>query len=248
MEKIIGVVSGKGGVGKTTFVANVGLSLIELEKDVVVVDVDLSTSNLGLQLGFYQFPMGLQDVLEGSIPITNAIYTHPSGLKLIPASISLNYLNKVPTPYRLKSLLNDLRGLILVDSPPGLRDDSMLVLKASDEILVLTNPEIPAVTDALKVIKVAREMGKEPMGIVLNRVKDKYELKPKEIEGMCDIPVIGVIPEDKNVKKSLFEKTPVIKYRPSSPASLAFRKVAANLIGQEYFSPRFPRLRGWFGK
>ena len=246
MEKTIGVVSGKGGVGKTTFVANVGLSLLELERDVVVVDVDLSTSNLGLQLGFYQFPVGLQDVLEGDIPITSAIYTHPSGLKIIPASISLNYLNKVPTPYRLKSLLNDLRGLILIDSPPGLRDDSMLVLKASDEILVITNPEIPAVTDALKIIRVAREMGKEPMGIVLNRVKDRYELKPKEIEGMCDCPVIGTIPEDRNVKRSLFEKTPVIKYKPFSPASIAFRKIAANMVGQEYYSPRLLRLRRWF--
>jgi septum site-determining protein MinD len=246
MEKTIGIVSGKGGVGKTTFVANVGLSLTELEKDVVVVDADLSTSNLGLQLGFYQFPLGLHDVLEGNVPITSAIYTHPSGLKVIPASISLNYLSKVPTPYRLKSLLNDLRGLILIDSPPGLRDDSMLVLKASDDILVLTNPEIPAVTDALKVIKVAREMGKEPMGIVLNRIRDKYELKPKEIESMCDVPVIGIIPEDKNVKRSLFEKAPVIKHKPFSPASLAFRKIAANIIGQEHIQPRFPRLRGMF--
>jgi len=248
MEKIIGVISGKGGVGKTTFVANVGLALIELEKDVVVIDADLSTSNLGLQLGFYQFPLGLQDVLEGNIAITSAIYTHPSGLKIIPASISLNYLNKVPTPYRLKSLLNDLRGLVLVDSPPGLREDSMLVLKASDDILIVTNPEIPAVTDALKAIKIAREMGKEPMGIILNRAKDKYELSPKEIEGMCDVPVIGVIPEDKNVKKSLFEKTPLLKYRPFSPASIAFRKIASNLIGQEYYSPSFLRLRRWFGK
>ncbi len=247
MEKTIGIVSGKGGVGKTTFVTNVGLSLIEFEKDVIVVDADLSTSNLGLQLGFYQFPLGLQDVLEGNVPITNAIYTHPSGLKVIPASISLNYLNKVPTPYRLKSLLNDLRGLILIDSPPGLRDDGLLVLKASDEILVVTNPEIPAVTDALKVIKVAREMGKEPMGIVLNRVRDKYELKPKEIEGMCDVPVIGTVPEDKNVKRSMFEKSPIVKHKPYSPASLAFRKIAANMIGQEHIPPRFPRLKRIFG-
>jgi septum site-determining protein MinD len=248
MEKIIGVVSGKGGVGKTTLVSNVGLSLIELEKDVVVVDADLSTSNLGLQLGFYQFPLGLQDVLEGNIPITSAIYTHPSGLKVIPASISLNYLNKVPTPYRLKSLLSDLRGLILVDSPPGLRDDAMLVLKASDDILVITNPEIPAVTDALKVIKVSREMGKEPMGIVLNRVKHRYELKPKEIEAMCDVPVIGVVPEDHSVKRSTFEKLPSVKYRPYSPASVAFRKIAANLIGQEYCAPSLLRVRRLFSR
>ncbi len=246
MEKIIAVVSGKGGVGKTTFVSNVGTALTEMMKDVVVVDTDLTTSNLGLQLGFYQFPLGLQDALEGNIGIANAIYTHPSGLKVIPASISLTYLNKVPTPYRLKTILRDLRGLVIIDSPPGLRDDALFVLRAADDIIVITNPEIPAVTDALKVIKISREMGKEPLGIVINRVKHNYELRQDEIESMCDCPVIGKIPEDDTVKKSLFEKTPLVSYRPYSPAAIAFRKIAANLIGQEYKPPSFLFLRRIF--
>ena len=106
------------------------------------VDADLSTSNLGLQLGFYQFPLGLQDALDGNIGILNAIYTHPSGLRVVPASISLNFLNKNPTPYRLKSVLSDLNGIILIDSPPGLRGDALLVLKACDELVVVTNPAV----------------------------------------------------------------------------------------------------------
>lgn len=243
MEKIIGIVSGKGGVGKTTFVSNVGLALKSIGKDVVVVDADLSTANLGLQLGFYQFPLGIQDALEGNINIINAIYTHPSGLKVIPASISLSYLSKSPTPYRLKSLLSDLSGIILIDSPPGLREDAMLVLKAVDEIIVVTNPEIPAVTDALKVIKVARDMGKEPIGIIVNRVRDKYELSVQEIEDMCDLKVIGQIPEDKNVKKSLFEKNPVVSQKPHSSAAIAYNRIAHALIGQEYKVPRKHKIR-----
>ncbi len=243
MEKIIGIVSGKGGVGKTTFTANLGLAISRLGKDVVAVDADLSTSNLGLQLGFYQFPLGLQDALEGNIGILNAIYTHPSGLKVVPASISLNYLTKNPTPYRLKSVLSDLNGIILIDSPPGLREDALLVLKACDDLLIVTNPEIPAVTDALKVIKVAREMGKEPLGIVVNRVKDKFELSTDEIEEMCDLNVIGRVPEDREVKRSMFEKTPIVSLRPHSKASIEFNRVAAALIGAEYSPPgMFSRL------
>lgn len=247
MEKIIAVVSGKGGVGKTTFVANVGTALTEMTGNVVVVDTDLTTSNLGLQLGFYQFPLGLQDALEGSIGINNAIYTHPSGLKLVPASISLNYLNRVPSPYRLKSVLSDLAGLVMIDSPPGLRDDALFVLRSADDIVVVTNPEIPAVTDALKVIKVSRELGKEPLGIIVNRVKHSYELRQDEIESMCDAPVIGKIPEDDNIKRSMFEKTPVVSYRPYSPAAVAYRKIAASLVGKEYKPPRLLRLRRLFG-
>lgn len=243
MEKIIGIVSGKGGVGKTTFTANLGLAMTQLGKDVVAVDADLSTSNLGLQLGFYQFPLGLQDALEGNIGIINAIYTHPSGLKVIPASISLNYLTKNPTPYRLKSVLSDLNGIVLIDSPPGLRDDALLVLKACDELLVVTNPEIPAVTDALKVIKVAREMGKEPLGIVINKARDKFELTKEEIEEMCDLKVIGIVPEDRHVKRSMFEKTPIVHLKPHSRAAVELNKVAAALIGADYSPPRMAGMK-----
>ena len=243
MEKIIGVVSGKGGVGKTTFTANVGMALTGFGRDVVAVDADLSTSNLGLQLGFYQFPLGIQDALDGNIGILNAIYTHPSGLRVVPASVSLNYLTKNPTPYRLKSVLSDLSGIILIDSPPGLRDDALLVLKACDEIIIITNPEIPAVTDALKVIKVCREMGKEPLGIVVNRVRDKFELTTQEIEEMCDLSVIGRIPEDREVKRSMFEKTPVVSLKPHSKAAVEFKRIAAALIGEEYSPPGMLALR-----
>lgn len=243
MEKIIAVVSGKGGVGKTTFVSNIGLALAEFNKNTVVVDADLSTSNLGLQLGLYQFPLGLQDALEGSINISEAVYTHQSGLKVLPASISLNYLHKNPSPYRLKSLLSDLEGMIIIDSPPGLGKEVFLALKACTDVLVVTNPDIPAVTDALKVIRVARELKKEPMGIIVNRVKDSYELRIPEIEAMCEAPVIGTIPEDKAVKRSLFEKMPIMTYRPYSPASVAIRRIAANLIGENYRPPRFLKLR-----
>ncbi len=243
MEKIIAVVSGKGGVGKTTLVSNLGLALAEFNKNAVVVDADLSTANLGLQLGFYQFPMGLQDALEGNINVSDAVYTHQSGLKVLPASISLSYLHKNPSPYRLKSLLSDLEGIVIIDSPPGLGKEVFLTLKAATDVLVVTNPEIPAVTDALKVIRVARELKKEPMGIILNRTKDSYELRPHEIEAMCEAPVIGTIPEDKAVKRSLFEKMPVMTYKPYSPASVAIRKIAANIIGEDYKPPKLLKLR-----
>jgi septum site-determining protein MinD len=243
MEKIIGVVSGKGGVGKTTLTANIALSMAQFGRDVVAVDVDLSTSNLGLQLGFYQFPLGLQDALEGNIGILNAIYTHPSGLKVVPASVSLNYITKNPTPYRLKSVLSDLSGIILIDSPPGLRNDALLVLKACDDIVVVTNPEIPAVTDGLKVIKVAREMGKEPLGLIVNRVRDKFELTTEEIEEMCDLNVIGRVPEDRGVRQSLFEKTPIVNLKPNSRAAVEFKRIAAALVGEEYSPPRMLGLK-----
>ena len=100
-------------------------------------------------------------------------------------------------------------------------------------------------TDALKVIKVAREMGKEPLGIVINRARDKFELTTEEIEEMCDLNVIGKVPEDRHVKKSLFEKNPIVALKPKSKAAIELNKVAAALIGVEYNPPgRFSRIFG----
>ena len=89
MTRIIGVVSGKGGVGKTTMVANVGTALAKMGKDVIVLDANLTTPSLGMHLGLPLYPVTIHDVLKGRASIKDAIYVHDSGLKIIPAGISL---------------------------------------------------------------------------------------------------------------------------------------------------------------
>jgi septum site-determining protein MinD len=249
MKRIIGVVSGKGGVGKTTLVANVGLSLLDFNKDVVVLDADLSTSNLGLHLGIHQFPVDIQDVLEKRIDIMDALYIHPTGLKMIPASISLKYFNKSPEYYRLRSIFTNIGNLVLIDSPPGLEEGAYAVLKACDEALIVTNPDIPAITDSLKVVQIAKKMGKDITGIVFNRVrKESYEIRAEEMERACNIPVIGNIPEDSMIRKSISEKVPLVHYKPYSPASIAFKRIAANIAGLQYNPPKFLGMRRLFGR
>ncbi len=243
MEKAIAVVSGKGGVGKTTFSANTGLAMMSLGNEVTVLDGDLSNSNLGLQLGFFQFPIGLHDALAGNMPIEKAVYSHPSGLRVVPSSVSLGCTRQGTHPGRMKRLMSEIRGIVLVDCPPGIGQDVQAIMKACDDSIVITNPEIPAVTDALKVIQVAREVGREPIGIVLNRTGDKYELRPEEVEAMCGIKVLGCIPEDRAVKRSIFNRNPVLYEKPLSKSSLAFMEIAASLSGTEYSRPGMLMLR-----
>jgi MinD-like ATPase involved in chromosome partitioning or flagellar assembly len=87
MTRIIGVLSGKGGVGKTTLVANLGASLASVfNKDVIVVDCNVTTSHLGLYLGMYYYPISLNKVLNGQVNIDNAIYDYSIiGMRIIPA-------------------------------------------------------------------------------------------------------------------------------------------------------------------
>jgi septum site-determining protein MinD len=204
MERTVAVVSGKGGVGKTTFTANTGLALRELGHEVVLVDADLATSNLGLHLGLFQFPAGLQDALQGRIGIENVLYTHASGMRVIPSSISMAYMKSGPSPSRMRALLRGLRGFVLVDSPPGLGKEVAMVLKACAEAVVVTNPELPAVTDAMKACRMAEGMGVEVRGVVLNRAGGRYGLTREEVEDMCGQKVIGIVPEDRAMRRSVF--------------------------------------------
>ncbi|HDD46193.1 MAG TPA: septum site-determining protein MinD, partial [Candidatus Aenigmarchaeota archaeon] len=246
-NRVIGVVSGKGGVGKTTFVANVGLSLVEINNDVTVIDADISTSNLGMHLNLYQFPLGLQNVLDGDLDIFNATYMHPTGLKVIPTPLYIQNPRKSYSPNALKNLLENEAGIFIIDSPPGLNRNVDLVLKASNEVIVITTPDIASVTDAMKTVKLARDNGIKNINIAVNRVSGKYELTREEIESACDAEVIGEIPEDKAMKACLMYGTPIVLAKPYSKSSIAFRTIAAKIMGKEYQPPRFLFIKRLFG-
>lgn len=247
MNRIIGVVSGKGGVGKTVFVANVGLALTRMNQSVTTVDADMETSNLGLHLGLCQYPIGLQDALTRDISAEHAIYVHPTGLRVLPSSLSVRHSRNY-THHTLNRTLRELQGLILIDSPPGLGRRVSPILRACHEVIVITNPEIPAVTDAMKVIELARDLKKMNISIVLNRCTGKHELRPEEIQSLCGTSILGSIPEDRAVKRSLFHKTPIVGLSRYSPASLAFRSIASRLAGLPWSPPRMLRLRRFLSR
>lgn len=253
MTRIIGVISGKGGVGKTTIVANLGTILAsEFKKDVVIVDCNITTSHLALYLGMYYCPVTLNQVLKGEAKIEDAMYKyHISGLRVIPASLSLGDLKGADIA-KLKHSLKDLFGktdIILLDSAPGLGREAMATLQAADEVIFVNTPFVPSTMDIMKCHQVVNDMGIKPLGVVLNMVgKEKYELDKKEVEEIAEIPVISMIPMDKNVLKSLALKVPVYLFSPNSPASIEMKKLAANLIGKNYEPPNiFSSILRLFG-
>src|SRR3990172_11139534 len=90
MVRVIDVCSGKGGVGKTTLAANLGVALEKLGKKVVVIDFNFTTSHLSLYFDMYSCPVTLNNFLRNESTLEEAVYTHPSGLKVVPASLNLN--------------------------------------------------------------------------------------------------------------------------------------------------------------
>lgn len=247
MERgIIGVVSGKGGVGKTTTVLNLSAALMGFNKNVIAIDTDIKMTGLGLQLGMYYFPVTLNDILMGRGKLFEALYIHSSGLRVIPASL---YMEDVKI-HRFKEVLKDpfLEGYtVLVDAPPGLENNAKAILKACPELLIVTTPELPSVTDAMKIITLTEKMKSKPIGIILNMVKKgSDEIKKEEIESACGVPVLGEVPYDENIRKSIFHGTPGVLLDPYSPSSIAYKQIAAILIEENYEPPRFNRLKRLF--
>lgn len=254
MARIIGVVSGKGGVGKTVTSANLGSAMARyFDKRVIVVDTNITTPHLGIQLGMYPFDISLNDVLKSSKSIEEAIYEHDSsGMKTVLSSLVLGDMVNLDVNKVKKSIheLDEYADIILLDSAPGLGREGLLTLKTANELLIVVNPNIPSVTDAFKIIKIAKKNNKNIIGMIVNRVGEtKYELKPEKIEEIAQIPVIATIPEDKNIPKSIAKKTPIVMMDRKSPASKGFLSLCEEVLGEGYYPPRmnvFEKFMGFF--
>lgn len=237
MSRVIGILSGKGGIGKTTLTTNLGYALTELGKKVTLVDANLTTPHLGFHLGIQLAPKTLHDVLRGDIELRSATYTHPFGFKVVPGSISVNDLVNVDIG-NLKDVTEDLKGaadFVLLDCAPALGKEAIVGMQAVNEVLIVTNPDLPSVADALKTLKLAKGSDKKVLGAVVNRVKWRAEeLKNWEVEDILGVPVLVEVPEDRNVPKAIASKIPVLDFAPRSPASTEIRRLAHWMVGKEF--------------
>ncbi len=236
MGIIITIASGKGGVGKTTVVANLGVALAKLGKKVLLIDADVAMANLSLILGLQMSPITLHEVLTGESTIDDAIYDGPGNVELIPSGLSLENYKKVDSA-RLKSIISTLKDkydYILLDAAAGIEKNVQSALAAADHVLIVTTPDSPSVADALKTKIVAQKLGSKPIGIIINMIKkQKGEIEKKQLMKMMELPSYGEIPYDENVRQTFLEKKqePVILRNINSPASKSFEKISQKMTG-----------------
>src|SRR3989344_3148945 len=122
MSRVIALASGKGGVGKTTITANLGIALAQRGQRVLLIDADIAMANLSLILGMHSSPITLHDVLLGEASIQDAIYDGPAGIAFIPSGLSLESYRRVDSE-RLEQVVESIKDqfdFILLDAPAGI--------------------------------------------------------------------------------------------------------------------------------
>lgn len=248
MGRIIAVSSGKGGVGKTTMVANLATALAQMGKSVVAVDANLTTSNLGMHLGIPMYPKSIQDVMDGKANMRESIYHHSAGFKVMPADISYRK-QREPRKSELMNIIYNLAenaDYVLIDTAAGLGKEAKSAIEAADEMITVTNPEMTALTDALKLAKVAEAAGTRNLGMILNKVMgEDHEIGHQEASEFLRLPLLGKVSSSREVRESIARKHPVVIFKPGSKPSKQILAIAHKIAGNEYKPTLKERLLGW---
>src|SRR5512140_570196 len=239
--QVITITSGKGGVGKTTAVANIAVALAASGSRVVCIDGDIGLRNLDVVMGLEnRIVYDVVDVIEGRCKLRQAMIRdkHLPELHLIPAAQTRD--KNAVSPSDMVRLCNDLRpdvDYVLIDSPAGIERGFRNAIAAADRVLVVTNPEVSAVRDADRVIGILEAEEKRSTALIINRlnpvlVKQHDMLSPDDVLDLLGIPLIGVVPEDETVLVGSNRGTPVAQ-DPKSRAGQAFRNIARRINGEE---------------
>ncbi|MCP9773665.1 septum site-determining protein MinD [Synechococcus sp. Tobar12-5m-g] len=242
MSRTILICSGKGGVGKTTLTANLGIALARQGSSTAVLDADFGLRNLDLLLGLEnRIVYTAQEVLAESCRLEQALVRHKQepNLSLLPAGNPrmLEWL----TPddmQKIVGLLEDRFDFVLIDCPAGIEDGFKNAAAASKEAIVVTTPEVSAVRDADRVIGLLQTRAIEPIQLVLNRVRPRMManqemLAVSDVTDILALPLLGLVVEDEQVIVSTNRGEPLTLNGSRSPAGLAYNNVARRLRGEE---------------
>jgi len=234
--RVYAVASGKGGVGKTTTVANLGAVLAAGGHETVVVDADLGMGNLAGALGVDAGDgPTVHDVLAGQATAADAFRDGPVGLSVLPASDDLDDFGAA-NPSNLATLLGDIDAdLVLVDTSAGLSHDSVEPLRVADEVLLVSTPERGALGDTAKTRDVAGRFETPMAGAVVTRTTAETDLDA--VADRLGVPIRGSIPDDPAVSAAAEAGEPLVVAAPDAPATNAYRQLAADLTGDESLAP-----------
>jgi septum site-determining protein MinD len=239
--QVITVTSGKGGVGKTTAVANLATALAMDGKKTVCIDGDIGLRNLDVIMGLEnRIVYDIVDVIEGRCKLKQAMIRdkHYPELYLIPAAQTRD--KNAVSPSDMVRLCAELRAeadYVMIDSPAGIERGFRNAIAPADRVLIVTNPEVSAVRDADRVVGILEAEEKGNPALILNRlnpalVKNNDMLSAEDVLDLLGIKLIGIVPEDETVIIGSNRGAPVVTDG-KSRAGQAFHNIAKRIQGQD---------------
>jgi len=242
--RVITVASGKGGVGKTNIVVNLGLILARQGQRTLIFDADLGLANVDILMGLVP-RYNMLDVITGQRGLHEVIVSGPHNLLLIPGISGIQELVELDS-FTRNLLLKDLAALaqdvdvILIDSGAGISRTVFYFAAAAGETIVVTTPEPTAIADAYCLIKGLHRL-KVTMHLLVNRSGNRAEglYTAQRLSGVCnqflqlELPLLGVIPDDCHVSEAVKRQQPYSALYPRCQAAIALEQAAARLQGRE---------------
>jgi septum site-determining protein MinD len=141
-------------------------------------------------------------------------------------------------PERLKEVMTAIvegMDFVLIDAPAGISKEGVIPLAVADKVILVVNPELASMADALKTKALTEMLGRSVEGVILNRAElEKTEINRNKVSELLGVKVLEMIPEDANVRRSAAFKVPIVIRAPKSPAAIAFSRLAASLAGEIY--------------
>ena len=255
MSEIIVVTSGKGGVGKTTVTANIGLGLAKLNKKVVVVDTDIGLRNLDVVLGLEnRIVYNLIDVIEGSCRMKQALIRDKQcdNLYLLPSAQTKD--KTAITPEQMVKLTQDLAeefDYIILDCPAGIEQGFKNAIAGADRAFVVTTPEVSAIRDADRIIGLLEASEITKTDLIVNRIRmgmvrrgDMMSIE--DVTDILGIPILGAIPDDAQIVVSTNQGEPIVGMNPF--AGQAYLNICRRVLGQEVPLMDLEKSRGIFSR
>ena len=253
MSEVIVITSGKGGVGKTTTVANIGTGLAAMGKRVAVVDTDIGLRNLDVVMGLEnRIVYNLVDVINGSCRLKQALIKdkrHPE-LCLLPSAQTKD--KSAVSPEQMIKLTDDLRNhfdYILIDCPAGIEQGFRNAIAPADRAIVVTTPEVSSIRDADRIIGLLEAAQIRKMDMLINRIRPAMVargemMSVEDVSEILAIPVIGILTDQEDIVTASNQGEPIAGK--DSPTGQEFLNIARRLTGEAVPLPEVQQEEGLF--